>query len=417
MRKSTIRVLIIFASISLLGVLFTQLYWIRKAILISENQFDNKTNTALGEVRKELKKSTSNLNDSNDYELFSYIDTSRLKHYMEKYFDFYNLGSNYEYGIIYTQPDSVVWNTSGFVKNKNGKITVVKKCLSDIVLSRETHLEVYIPDKRRQVLGTMSLWLYVAIGFFIITILCFTYIVFAVIKQKKLADIKNDFINNMTHEFKTPLSTISIASEVLLQSEGKPAKDRLMKYSQIIYDENQRMRLQVDRILQMAVFDKGEFVLKKAKSDIHSLLRITIHNLCLERCDKSVAVDFVLKAEKSFIYIDIMHFINVITNLVDNAIKYSGNEAKILLSTRNIDSGIEISVKDNGIGMNADVIKHVFEKFYRVPTGNVHNVRGFGLGLYYVSKIVGAHKGTISVDSSVGTGSVFTIYLPFGEEE
>ncbi|MBN1184410.1 MAG: HAMP domain-containing histidine kinase [Bacteroidales bacterium] len=417
MRKPTIKALIFFASISLMGVLFTQLYWIRKAILVSENQFDNKTNFALTEVRKELKKASGKLNDTVEYDLYTYLDTSSLKHFMEKYFDFYNLGDNYEYAVKFTQPDLMVWHSFGFLSKMNQKTTIIKKCISDIVKSQETHIEVYFPDKRKHIVSEMSLWLYVAVGFFVITILCFTYIVFAVIKQKKISDIKNDFINNMTHEFKTPLSTISLASEVLLQSEGKPSKERLVKYAQIIFDENQRMRLQVDRVLQLAIFDKGDFGLKMAKSDVHSLLRITIHNLCLERCEKPVAVDFDLKATKSFVFLDIMHFINIITNLIDNSIKYSGNEPEILISTRNLDNGIEIAVKDNGMGMNIEATRHIFEKFYRVPTGNVHNVKGFGLGLYYVNKIIEAHKGNISVESAINKGSTFKIYLPFGEEE
>lgn len=417
MRKTTFGILIIISSISLFGLIFTQLYWVRRAIIISEQQFDHGANMALNEVRDRMEENNVNLTNTMEWELFALIDTALMYKLMLKYFDFYQLHDHFEYAIKESEYDSVVYSTKGYFIKKRDNTTIIKKCLSCLVKDDFYHLEVFFPAKRKHIILQMALWLSFSVIFLIITIAGFVYIIIVYNKQKKLTEIKNDFINNMTHEFKTPLSTISLASEVLLNAELKSPKERIKKYSKIIFDENQRMRLQVDRVLQLAVLDKGDYTLKKAKSDLHSLLRVTIHNLCLERCDKPVSVDFKFEAENSFAIIDIMHIINVITNLVDNAVKYSGENPEILISTQNMDGGIEISIADNGIGMSADVVKHIFEKFYRASTGNIHNVKGSGLGLYYVKKIVDAHKGKIWVDSTLDKGSCFHIFLPLDVEE
>jgi two-component system phosphate regulon sensor histidine kinase PhoR len=258
----------------------------------------------------------------------------------------------------------------------------------------------------------MSLWLIMSAIFIIIVIILITYIITTIIKQKKLSDIKNDFINNMTHEFKTPISTISLAAEVLLQADHKSSEERLKKYSKIIYDENQRMRLQVERVLQAAALEKGDYELKKTAFDVHQVIRESVRNLCFETCEERTTVNYYLEAKDHIINADQMHITNVMINLVDNAIKYSKENVILDFFSRNLDSGIAISIEDNGIGMSQENLKHIFEKFYRVPTGNIHTIKGFGLGLYYVKNIIEAHGGTITVQSEPNKGTRFDLFIP-----
>jgi len=216
----------------------------------------------------------------------------------------------------------------------------------------------------------------------------------------------------MTHEFKTPISTISLASEVLLHANEEASPERIKKYSKIIYDENIRMRGQVDRVLQVARLDRDEFSLTKTEFDLHQLVRNTVQHLCFDECEKVTTVNYHFDADQFILNADEMHIKNVVTNLVDNAIKYSSNGTSLEIQTNNKLEGILLSIEDNGIGMSKETVKHIFDKFYRIPTGNIHNVKGFGLGLYYVKNMVDAHGGHIEVNSEINKGSRFDIYLP-----
>ncbi len=282
----------------------------------------------------------------------------------------------------------------------------------------QTHcynLEVYFPDKQKFIILKLLSWLIISVIFLLIVIISFAYIVKVIVKQKKLSEMKNDFINNMTHEFKTPISTISMASEVLLKADEKTSQERLKKYSQVIFDENNRLKLQVERVLEIAQMDKHDFKIdKKDQENVNDIIRKTVDNLCMEHCQRPVDIIYKLNAENPVIKIDRLHFKNVINNLIDNAYKYSGDKPKIEISTHNTPEGVIITVHDNGIGMSTETQKQIFNKFYRLPTGNIHNVKGFGLGLYYVKNIIEQHDGSIKVSSELNRGSRFDIYLPFG---
>ena len=287
-----------------------------------------------------------------------------------------------------------------------------KACLSCLWKAEFFHLEVYFPSQQKMELVEMSAWLVFTAIFLLILVFTFVYIINTIIKQKKLSDIKNDFINNMTHEFKTPISTISLASEVLLHANEDVSPERIKKYSKIIYDENIRMRGQVDRVLQVARLDRDEFSLTKSEFDLHQLIKNTVQHLCFDECEKVTTVNYHLEADRFILNADEMHIKNVVTNLVDNAIKYSNNGTSLEIQTINKQEGILLSIEDNGIGMSKEAVKHIFDKFYRIPTGNIHNVKGFGLGLYYVKNMVDAHGGHIEVKSEINRGSRFDIYLP-----
>ncbi|MDQ3046473.1 MAG: HAMP domain-containing histidine kinase [Bacteroidota bacterium] len=274
-------------------------------------------------------------------------------------------------------------------------------------------LSVYFPSQNRYILGSMWLLLLVFLTFMLALVFSFYYTISTIFQQKKLSEIKNDFISNMTHEFKTPISTISLACEVLSDSSVEKSADRVSKYVKMIGDENKRLSLLVENILQTAILDKGQFKLKLQQIDIHTLIEQTITNIKLQVENKDGEISTNLNAQRTLIDGDRVHITNIIFNLIDNALKYSRERPEIKISTRNDDGGVHITVKDNGIGISKENQKRIFETMYRVPTGNIHNVKGFGLGLSYVKAVAEKHGGSISVNSELNKGSAFTVYLPF----
>jgi two-component system phosphate regulon sensor histidine kinase PhoR len=250
----------------------------------------------------------------------------------------------------------------------------------------------------------------------------FTLIIFAafyltlntMFRQKKLSEIKNDFINNMTHEFKTPLATISLAVDAMKNEKVLGDKEKIAYFNSIIKEENQRMNRQVETILRAALLDKQEVDLMLKPTHAHDVIREVADNFKLQLEDKKGKVDLQLNAANDLIEADEVHFPNLINNLLDNAVKYSKDKVapEIKIATMANGKNMTIRLEDNGIGMSREIVKKIFEKFYRAHTGNIHNVKGFGLGLSYVKTMVDAHGGTIKVDSTLGKGSTFTIELP-----
>ncbi|HRG38290.1 MAG TPA: HAMP domain-containing sensor histidine kinase [Bacteroidia bacterium] len=278
-------------------------------------------------------------------------------------------------------------------------------------------LTVYFPAENSYLLRAMWLLLAVSIIFMVALIFSFYYTISTIFKQKKLSEIKNDFISNMTHEFKTPISTISLACEVLSDKTVEKSPERVNNYVKMIGDENKRLSLLVENILQTAILDKGQFKLKIQSIDIHTLIEQTITNIKLQVENKEGEISVQLNAEKSIVNADRVHVTNIIFNLIDNALKYTYEKPNIKISTRNAMDGILISVKDNGIGISKENQRRIFDTMYRVPTGNIHNVKGFGLGLSYVKAVVEKHGGSISVESELEKGSEFTVYIPFNDSQ
>lgn len=274
------------------------------------------------------------------------------------------------------------------------------------------YLMVFFPNQARDVFKQMTWFWLTSIIVILIMIFSFYYIMHNNIKQKKLSVIKNDFISNMTHEFKTPISTISLASEMLADDSISQTPEKQQRYLQMIRDENKRLSVLVESILQTSILDKGEFKLKLTEVDVHEIVMTAINNTQLQISQRKGVVHTYLKAQKFRLQADRVHLTNIIFNLIDNAIKYSREAPEISVSTFNTAEGIMIQVKDNGIGISKENQRKIFDKFYRVPTGNVHNVKGFGLGLSYVLAVVLKHNGTISVNSEVGKGSTFNVHLP-----
>ncbi len=284
------------------------------------------------------------------------------------------------------------------------------------IIGNATFLVVNFPAKDQFLFKKIFATLSSSIILLLIIIACFSYAIYIILKQKKLSELKNDFINNMTHEFKTPIATVSLASEALSDPDIAKEKINIAKYVGVIKEETKRLGAQVERVLQAATMDRGELRINKKDEDIHQILSDCIDRAKIQVEAKSGLISSKLDASNYFSIIDGHHFFNAITNLLDNAIKYSDNNPVISISTLNENGRIKILIKDSGIGISKEQQKYIFEKFYRVTTGNIHNVKGFGLGLNYVHYVVEAHQGIISVESDLGKGSTFIIDLPLEHE-
>jgi len=273
-------------------------------------------------------------------------------------------------------------------------------------------LLVSFPSQARYLFNKIWATLATSVIFILIIIVCFAYAIMIIFRQKKISELKNDFINNMTHEFKTPISTVSLACEALSENEIHSNKNTLMRYLGIIKDETKRLGGQVEKVLQIASLEKQDFALANEIIDMHDLVNKAKERAIIQMETRHGELSCELNASRSLVMGDEFHLTNVIFNLLDNAIKYSPESPEIHIWTKDTANGVNIEVSDKGIGMSRDQVKHIFEKFYRVPTGNRHDVKGFGLGLSYVRFIIEAHGGSITVSSSPGHGSTFNIILP-----
>jgi two-component system phosphate regulon sensor histidine kinase PhoR len=335
----------------------------------------------------------------------AYLDSLIRKELADK-----GVNLSYTFGIQ-TSPNKWVYTSSPEIK-------VQKMAYSAALFPNDLHpsqdlLKIHFPDSSSYIWQTMGLSLAGSGLLLLVMIGCFYFAVLTILRQKKLALVKNDFINNMTHEFKTPITSISLATQ-LLQEEMKPGKNEsMMRYLGIIKDENTRLGQQVERVLQTAQMEKEEISLKWKKVDIGALIQqvAEINGPLAESVNGSIKLQ--LTNLPSTMEMDEVHISNVLNNLIDNAVKYSPANPRVEIIANAQEQGISIQVKDQGLGMPKEALHSIFDAFYRVPTGNVHNVKGFGLGLSYVKKIVEAHGGKVHVKSKLGEGSTFEIYLPY----
>ncbi len=318
----------------------------------------------------------------------------------------------YDYGVLAPNQSRFVHLTNHQIKNELVHSEYKTLLFPNDIMSDESWLLIEFPQKEKYLVRKM--WMTMASSGFLILIIAgvFGYSIHTIFRQKKLSEMKNDFINNMTHELKTPIATISLATEALSDKDIQQLPDMRDRYLKVIGDENMRLGEQVERVLQMAALDKKDFSLKEQPLNMHDLIEVAIEKSTIQIEKRGGTIKAILDASDTTIFADKTHMTNIIVNLLDNANKYSPEAANITIRTRNQKDTILISVQDRGIGMSSDAQKHIFEKFYRVHTGNIHDVKGFGLGLAYVKDMVDAHKGSIAVESQPGKGSKFTITLP-----
>lgn len=284
------------------------------------------------------------------------------------------------------------------------------------VFNRFYYISVYFPQEKKMLLDTMEIMGVSSLIITIFIIVMFGLTLYIMFKQKNLSEMKNDFVNNMTHELKTPISTISLASQMLSDRSIPDEQKNLGQISRIIKTESRQLGYQVERVLQMAIFDHGELKLKREQVDLHDIIETVAQNFLLQMDKRGGKLEFLPEADQSVVTGDPMHLTNVVSNLMENAMKYTNRNPEITISTLNENNSLVVSVADNGIGISKEDQKRIFDKFYRVPTGNVHNVKGFGLGLSYVKLIVDEHGGSIKIKSEFNKGSRFDIHLPLEEQ-
>ena len=326
----------------------------------------------------------------------------------------------YEFAVQANANNGMIFSTASLKSNEWQQRSYKASLFPNETLQGNNLLFVFFPDQQKYILNDMGV-MFGGSGILIVVIMaCFYMAVSTILHQKKLSDIKNDFINNMTHEFKTPISTIALAADMAQEnsrSSGNEASPRMTRYLGIIREENKRLGTHVEKVLQMALLDKGHVKLKRSDANIHGLIEKVLNSLSVQIEQREGELDLEFEAVNEIISCDELHISNILNNLVDNAIKYSPEKLHLTVKTENQNNGVTISITDQGLGMSKDQIHRIFDTFYRVPTGNVHDVKGFGLGLSYVKKMVEAHEGTVSVQSRSGHGSTFILWLPIAPSE
>ena len=421
MKSSTIRFIVILGALCIVGITITQLYWVRRAFDLKEAEFVRTVNAALFNVAHQIFDINNTPSPaanpvkqvSTNYFIVMVngdVDASLLEFLLKSEFEKRNIRFDFEYGVYDCSSEKMRYGDYISLHSSKEKVTNKK-------LPAWNHYAYYFgvqfPNREAHLVNQMGIWSFSSFVLLIV-IIFFAYTLFVILKQKRLSEIQKDFINNMTHEFKTPISTIALSTEVLKDPSIVYQPERLLNYTTIIEKENFRLKQHVERVLQMARLDKEDIGMKKEMVDVHQLIAEAIKNNRHALQEKGGTVDCEFKADMFQLEADKLHLTNVFNNLIDNAIKYCREAPHILINTTN-NRNLIISVKDNGIGIAPENQKRVFQKFYRVPTGNVHDVKGFGLGLSYVKTIVEAHRGSIKVESVEGKGSVFTICLPLNK--
>jgi len=419
--KKIFPLIVVLITLSVVGILFIQMSWINNAIKLKHEEFLREVDQAMKNTTEELQGAFLQKENAIFPNLQSkqyFIDNNFTIQYFTK--DDVALIINnelrankikqpYEFSVnnIFGNP---VISSEGFnVQEQNNSFHTL---LVPKAMNPET-LYLYIKEDKSTVLRQMGWMIAASILFTSIIILAFSVTVRTLFNQKKLSEVKSDFINNMTHELKTPLATISLAIDALTNDKVIHDTDKIRYYSGMIKEENKRMNKQVEKILQAAKIERQDIKLSLQKLDAHQLINKVADNLTLQIQEKNGTLNLKLNAKQHEIEADEVHFSNIIFNLLDNAIKYSRDPMHIEVETLSNREGLTIKVKDNGIGMNKETQARIFEKFYRAHTGNLHNVKGFGLGLSYVKAIVDAHNGKIKVESTAGKGSTFTVTMPF----
>lgn len=346
------------------------------------------------------------------FELEKYISAGLLDTLLSEELKAKGIGLDYVFGIFKPSANRMVLQKSGADKD-----LLLSKGYSFPVfvganVASSSYLLLYFPDKSRSFL--LSLWgmLFAAILLILIITGAFAFSMFSNIRQKKLSDMKNDFISNMTHEFKTPISTISLACQVLSDHDIQKTSELYDSYIKIIHEENKRLGTLAEKILQTAILEKGKLILRLEEINIHHLISDVVKSIAMQVEIRDGLIIQDLTAENYFVKIDKLHFTNVIYNLLDNANKYSPRKPNIRITTEDVPGYLCIKIADNGVGISKANQKKIFEKLYRVPTGDVHNVKGFGLGLSYVKFVVEKHNGSINVESELNKGSTFSVYIP-----
>jgi two-component system phosphate regulon sensor histidine kinase PhoR len=420
MIKNRISRVIILGIFSLIGIIIFQVFWIYNTFSNSEKQFNQNIKIALFNVANKMaifnkdqlpdispvKQISSNnfVVDINDE-----IDPYILEQYLEEEFKSRHINIDYEYAIYHCENDAMV--LAKYINNPDIKNERIENTEFPKFADFDYYFAIRFPSKTSSIIYDMNVW-FISAFVLITAIFFFIYAIYIILRQKKLSEVQKDFINNMTHELKTPISTIAISAQVISDPLISTQPERLHKYATIISNQSKRLESQVEKVLQSTLSKKGNIHLKVEPLNVNESLANIIKDFDLKTREKNGEIILNTDAEIGLIMADKNHFENLVFNLLDNAIKYCTNNPKIIVSTIVKAKKVHISVEDNGIGIDEKYRKKVFYKFFRVPTGNIHNVKGFGLGLDYVKNVAKAHKWKILLDCEQEKGCKFIIIIP-----
>ncbi|MGQ7870500.1 sensor histidine kinase [Sunxiuqinia sp. sy24] len=453
MGRNTIRYVIILATFSVLGIILIQFFFLRNTVNLNEKKFHESTTKALNSVAHKLvsynqqvhgssaKVNLPNAVDqiSNNYYVVNVnedIHPGLLEHFLIQEFKNHNLNVDFEYAIYDCENEKMVYGkyltenndstTANYLTSnqsdecqaeerlfeKHYKTQTAKtECGLPICEKYTYYFGVSFPNRSKYYSSQVHAW-YVVNGFLLLVILFFGYTLFVIFKQRRLSEIQKNFINNLTHEFRTPIASIDLSSKVISDPKILEHPKRLKKYTSIISEQTLRLSAQVDKVLQMASIEKQGLKLDLTLVDLKHFVEKSIADFKTSQNGNQYSINFHSEMEEVKVKADTLHFSNVIFNILDNAIKYCDGVPQIEVTVRQTKKDIRIQFADNGIGIPKEFRKKIFGRFYRIPTGDIHDVKGFGLGLDYVNKIISRHHWKIEVSDNSAKGSIFTIIIP-----
>ncbi|MAT55194.1 MAG: two-component sensor histidine kinase [Saprospirales bacterium] len=422
MKNSIIIRVVFFGAFAIMGIIAIQVYLLKNTWDAAEKEFNENVTIALMNVAKEFEKLGGTLpaydlvkQVSSNYfvvDINNVIDANNLEYFLRREFERVGIRSDFEYGIYNCDTRKMAYGKYiSYNESEKGEALHPKEQLP-VYDKFLYYFGVRFPNRTTQVLSAMRLSIVFSV-ILLFTILFFLYSMFIILRQKRLSEMQKDFINNMTHEFKTPISTIKVSSEVFMNAPEVTANKRLKQYAQIIRDQNDRLNEQVEKVLQLARIEKNTFSLQLEKLDMADVLRTVLEGtrIQIEKSGGTLIAD--IPDTKVCVQADRLHLTNILHSLLDNAMKYCKDSPKMKVTLKEeAGNKARLIIEDEGIGIEPQHLKKIFEKFYRVPTGNVHNVKGFGLGLFYVKNVCRSHGWKIHIDSEPGKGTTVEMLFP-----
>ncbi|MFH1160357.1 MAG: HAMP domain-containing sensor histidine kinase [bacterium] len=418
MKHNQVRFVILFGTIAILVIFTVQIYWLLKAWNMNEKQLNETISIVLNNVAHKMSaynqsvlpnENPVNQLSSNYFvvNINSVIDANILEYYLKTEFARVGMDVDYEYAIYDCHNDKMVYGN--FLPAQGSNKTISPSTNLPKYSEYLYYFGIRFPSIQSTIISNMTIWMVLS-GILLVLVLFFCYSILVIFRQKRFSELQKDFINNMTHEFKTPISSINISADVIMQPGIVQDPERLFNYGNIIKQENSRLNKQVEKVLQIARIEKKGVELVKERIDLNGLI-IKVVDSCRTNTAKEVTVVTELAPDAGTVIADGLHLTNIIFNLVDNAIKYAGEYPEIRLTTWRDRNYLYVKICDNGPGIPKAYRKKVFRKFFRIPTGNVHDIKGFGLGLYYVKSTCKAHHWKIRLGSDPGTGCCFAITM------
>jgi two-component system, OmpR family, phosphate regulon sensor histidine kinase PhoR len=421
MKGKTLKYIILLATITVAGVLALQFFFMRNSYDSSEKQFRESVTVALKEVAWQLLTANGNMANfdsiapvelvTNSYYIVTVdalIDIELLKFHLKEELKKHQIYTDFEFAINNPATGRLEQKT---MITARGTEQPSSYSFPEGTNPDTYYFAVHFPDRSPYFHARLSVW-YLFTGLLLVVILFFGYTLSVIIRQRQLSQIQKDFINNLTHELKTPISSIALSAKVISDEKILENPKRLFEYAQIIQNQNNRMKENVEKVLNLASLEKNKLHLNREKIELSDFLKSVTENFKHSDAGKKATIILNTPQNQIFIIADKFHFSNLVINILENSVKYCEKEPLIRIDVQKTKKHLQIRFTDNGIGISKKYRKKIFNRFYRVPTGNVHNVKGFGLGLDYVRKIVKAHKWKIKVDENPEGGSIFTLLIP-----